>query len=159
MVKKLKIQSYARRKMKKNSPLQAIRLRCLDCCGYFSSKVKNCPISGCPLYKYRFCKKDTTAKLSVLKSIRKFCLECQGDSPKGVQECTDPNCALYPFRFGKNPNFEISNEQRKILIQRLKNTPTHIQARKKVQSHSEIKNDAVNRKYYEKQCNNKHTYD
>lgn len=36
------------------TPLKAIRAKCLDCsCGQWY-EVKTCPITGCPLYQYRF---------------------------------------------------------------------------------------------------------
>lgn len=36
------------------SPLQAIRARCLDCCGGQLVEVRECTASSCPLWPYRF---------------------------------------------------------------------------------------------------------
>jgi len=33
--------------------LKAIRLKCLDCCGYHAKEIKLCPATFCPLYPYR----------------------------------------------------------------------------------------------------------
>lgn len=35
-------------------PLEAIKARCLDCCGHDRTEVKLCPCTDCPLYIYRF---------------------------------------------------------------------------------------------------------
>jgi hypothetical protein len=41
--------------MKKSSPLRAIRKKCVDdCCCGSKSEVKNCGITDCALYEYRF---------------------------------------------------------------------------------------------------------
>ena len=34
-------------------PLEAIKARCLDCCGHDRAEVKLCPCTDCPLYVYR----------------------------------------------------------------------------------------------------------
>lgn len=38
---------------KKMSPLRAIKLRCIDCCGGSYSEVKECPSVSCSLYPFR----------------------------------------------------------------------------------------------------------
>lgn len=39
--------------MAKLTPIKAIRAKCLDCaCGQFS-EVRECPVTGCPLWEYR----------------------------------------------------------------------------------------------------------
>lgn len=35
------------------SPLKSIREKCLDCCGYKYSEVRECHITDCPLWAYR----------------------------------------------------------------------------------------------------------
>lgn len=35
------------------TPLKAIRAKCLDCSGS-ATEVRLCPVTGCPLYKFRF---------------------------------------------------------------------------------------------------------
>ena len=35
------------------SPLQAIRLRCLDCCGGQPGEVRKCTATGCPNWPFR----------------------------------------------------------------------------------------------------------
>lgn len=32
---------------------QAVRLKCLDCCGFVNKEVKMCTCKNCPLYPYR----------------------------------------------------------------------------------------------------------
>ena len=44
------------------SPLKAIRLFCLDCCGGSSNDVKICSAAKCALYPFRFGKNPFRAK-------------------------------------------------------------------------------------------------
>lgn len=38
---------------KRISRAKAIRYKCLDCCGYQSNEVRDCPSVSCPLWRYR----------------------------------------------------------------------------------------------------------
>lgn len=37
---------------------KAIRLKCLDCCCYQSTEVRQCPSTECPLWRYRMGKEE-----------------------------------------------------------------------------------------------------
>lgn len=39
--------------MEATTPMKAIRLKCLDCCGGSFSEVRECTVKRCPLYRYR----------------------------------------------------------------------------------------------------------
>lgn len=54
--------------------LKAIRLKCLDCCCFMESEVRQCTIKSCPLFPYRLGHsiKVPTIKLNELrKDIKK----------------------------------------------------------------------------------------
>ena len=36
------------------TPMKAIRAKCLDCCCGSANEVRNCPITECPIWTYRF---------------------------------------------------------------------------------------------------------
>ena len=102
---------------RKQTPSQATKKFCCECCGGIKSEVKNCGgdkliINGkeekCPLYDYRFGK----GRISV-KTIRKHCLMCMGGSKSGVRECVRTECPLWPFRLGTNPNYSKKDRIRK----------------------------------------------
>ena len=38
---------------KRISRAKAIRYKCLDCCGFQSNEVRECPTVDCPLWRYR----------------------------------------------------------------------------------------------------------
>lgn len=38
---------------RKMTPLRAIREKCRECSGGSAAEVRDCPITGCPLYRYR----------------------------------------------------------------------------------------------------------
>lgn len=38
---------------KRISRAKAIRFKCLDCCGFQSNEVRECPTVECPLWRYR----------------------------------------------------------------------------------------------------------
>ena len=62
------------------SPLKAIRAKCLDCSGDYINEVRECPITDCPLYAFRFGKnpyrtvKPMTEqeKADLVKRLHKF---------------------------------------------------------------------------------------
>ena len=35
------------------TPVESIRLKCLDCSGYQRNEIRLCTVAGCPLYPYR----------------------------------------------------------------------------------------------------------
>ena len=39
------------------TPIKAIRKKCLECCGNHYSEIRHCQISDCPLYPYRLGKR------------------------------------------------------------------------------------------------------
>ncbi len=43
-------------------PLQAIRKKCLDCCGGSKTEVARCEINDCPLWPLRFGKRPETIR-------------------------------------------------------------------------------------------------
>ena len=58
--------------METKTPLKAIRAKCLDCCGYDKSEVKNCTATDCPLYLFRKGhkpKRNSVAENSMKESV------------------------------------------------------------------------------------------
>jgi hypothetical protein len=45
------------------TPLKAIREKCLDCCGYQYSEVRECHITDCPLWIYRMGKNPNHGRI------------------------------------------------------------------------------------------------
>ena len=89
--------------MTNKSPLQSIRIKCLDCSST-SNGVQQCKNSGCPLYPLRF-GKNVPRGTSKVKAIRHYCVKhCANNQPTEVRHCPSADCQLYPFRLGKNPN-------------------------------------------------------
>lgn len=43
-----------------NSPLEAIRSRCYDCAGFEWREVRECAVTECPLYPFRYGKRPAT---------------------------------------------------------------------------------------------------
>lgn len=89
--------------MKKLTPLQAIRKRCLSCCET-TTEVRECKFDGkkedlCVLYPYRMAKGRPK-----LRQIREYCLECCNDSWYEVKLCPTDSCPLHFYRFGNNPD-------------------------------------------------------
>lgn len=62
--------------MTRLTPLRAIRAKCLDCCAGQVAEVRRCELANCPLYPYRFGKRqrqstDTTPGQFARKSPQK----------------------------------------------------------------------------------------
>ena len=96
------------------TPRKAVRLRCLDCSAWIPSEVKNCTHKHCILYPYRM----GEGRISV-KTIRKECIACMDGQHLLVKGCSDGACSLYSFRMGKNPNIQLSEEQKQKLLNNL----------------------------------------
>lgn len=47
------VKMYNEAMKKRISRSKAIRLKCLDCCGFQSNEVKECPSKNCPLWRFR----------------------------------------------------------------------------------------------------------
>jgi hypothetical protein len=91
------------------TPKQALKYRCLDCCGGEKSEIKNCNAKSCSFHAYR---KNYKGKISV-KLIREFCKSCMNWGAEYIKDCTDKECSLYPYRFGTNPNIQLNEEVKK----------------------------------------------
>ena len=46
---------------------KAVRLKCLDCCGFSKGEVNKCKIKECSLYPYKMGKADTSIKKTTKK--------------------------------------------------------------------------------------------
>lgn len=59
-----------------------------------------------------------------IKAIRAKCLDCSCGNVKEVTLCPITRCPLYPFRFGKNPNIQLTSEERAARAARLQKLPS-----------------------------------
>jgi len=104
------------------TPGNAIRKHCVECVGS-PYEIENCrgdflyaTEKECPFYKFRMGKGRPSVKL-----IRKYCLFCMGGSYQTVNQCNSNTCLLRPFRMGTNPNYQLSDVERKRRASRLNN--------------------------------------
>jgi hypothetical protein len=96
---------------------EAIRARCLDCSGFSAKEVRECPLSDCPLYPYRFSAGKQDPKKRD-KAIRTYCRECMNGQRVEVYGCPSGDCPLFPYRhtgakkshIGKPPKDKITSE-------------------------------------------------
>ena len=51
-------------------------------------------------------------RVTPLRAIRAKCLDCMCGSASEVSLCPSNGCPLYGFRFGKNPNIQLSDDER-----------------------------------------------
>ncbi len=52
-----------------DTPVKAIRKKCLDCCNYQSKEVRLCTIVNCAIYPYRFGRRPNKATVDTLKKF------------------------------------------------------------------------------------------
>jgi len=92
-----------------NSPLKAVRHKCLDCCCESNAEVEKCPVESCPLHPFRFGTYPSSHRgtKSVLRPIREHCMDCMPESFKrgqtAVGHCEKKCCPIWPYRLGTNP--------------------------------------------------------
>lgn len=105
-----------------------IRAYCIDCSGGSKADVKNCAVTNCPLYEFRFGtnpfhvnskkKPELVAhtdippagdeRRSPAKAIRANCIECCKGSKLKVKLCADTDCNTHKWRLGANPDHHNS---------------------------------------------------
>lgn len=96
--------------------IQAIRMKCLDCCGGHAKEVRICELTDCPLHIFRmgtnpYFGKGGCGCMPPLKTIRLFCLECCCGQPEEVRCCPAMHCPIHSFRFGEKPITRIKRKQ------------------------------------------------
>ena len=70
-----------------DTPIKAIRKKCLDCTCYQPKEIKQCRIIDCPIYPYRFGRRPDKATLDTLKEFYAENHEpTKGFSPKKTTE-------------------------------------------------------------------------
>ena len=74
--------------MSKVSPLKAIRLKCLDCSGGSAQEVKNCALSECPLFPYRFASNPYTKKKGNPQALAKWRSKKSVSNTTGISQKT-----------------------------------------------------------------------
>lgn len=68
-------------RVKRLTPIRAIRERCLDCAGGTAAEVRLCPAVECPLHQYRFGRNPARAGLGNGASFRS-----EGGSPGSTRD-------------------------------------------------------------------------
>lgn len=113
-------------KVSRHTPLEAIRLFCVECMGGSFQGVSECNDRACPFHDYRHGKSLMAGLLAPVRACRKYCLEyCLPEGgPDGVKDCGGDTallgpCPVFPFRMGKNPNRQkpLSPERRAALVE------------------------------------------
>lgn len=106
------------------TPLRAIRLKCLDCCGDSPLEVRECTAAGCILWPWKSGKTPVSATMTALKTIRQKCLKGCGEdgATSEVRDCKLTDCPLHPFRLGTNPNISVSTRKKLSNIARQRHT-------------------------------------
>ena len=51
------------------TPIKAIRKKCLDCTCYQPKEIRLCPVVNCPLYPYRMGTRPSQATIDTLKEF------------------------------------------------------------------------------------------
>ena len=52
-----------------DTPIRAIRKKCLDCSYFQPKEVKECKVIDCPIYPYRMGRRPDEATLDTLKEV------------------------------------------------------------------------------------------
>lgn len=84
----------------KVSRAKAVKLRCLDCCGFNKKQVKECDGVNCPLYEMRLKGKleGERAGSRRTRAIKDYCLLCCNEHKGLIKLCVDVNCSFHQYR-------------------------------------------------------------
>ena len=111
--------AYDKERFSKNlTPLRAVRLKCLDCCGDSSKEVEACSAVSCPLWWYRKSPSslDATADRKQSKyptaaqAIKAMCKECCGEDLKGCAMDEYSWCPLLQYKKQKAAKRPVLSE-------------------------------------------------
>ena len=61
-----------------DTPLKAIRKKCLDCSCFQPKEVRKCTVIDCPLYPYRFGRRPNKATIDTFKRFHEKKVEPTG---------------------------------------------------------------------------------
>ena len=50
-----------------DTPIKAIRKKCLDCSSWKPKEVRRCPCISCPIYPYRFGRRPDKATVDIIQ--------------------------------------------------------------------------------------------
>ena len=99
--------AYDKERFSKNlTPLRAVRLKCLDCCGDSSKEVGACSAATCPLWWYRKSPSSLDASearkqskySTAAQAIKAMCKECGGEELKGCDMDEYSWCPLLQYK-------------------------------------------------------------
>lgn len=95
------ITTKTKTKRTRGSRKQAIRDRCIDCCGCHADALL-CKEKSCPLHEYLLGGSDKRGAVNTgrAKAVKDYCRWCCGGIYKEVQQCTCTDCPLYKYRLG-----------------------------------------------------------
>lgn len=75
---------------------QAIRARCVNCCGHNIMGPAQCENEACSLFPFRL--KKNGGRGEKAKAIKDYCLECCNGSPTERDRCPAVTCPLHQYR-------------------------------------------------------------
>ena len=68
--------------------------------------------------------------ITPLRAIRLKCLDCMCNQAQEVALCPSADCPLYQFRMGKNPNIQLTDEERERRAERGRQYAANLRNRK-----------------------------
>lgn len=100
------------------TPLRAVRLKCLDCCGDSSKEVEACSAVSCPLWWYRKSPSSLDAPKArkqskyptAAQAIKAMCKECCGEDLKGCDMDEYSWCPLLQYKKQKAAKRPVLSE-------------------------------------------------
>ena len=104
----------------KRSPLEAIRVFCVECQGGSFQGVTECADRDCPFHPYRHGAALAKGHHSHVRACRAFCFEncLPVAGVDTVKDCGGDTallgpCPVFPYRLGKNPNISAATREKR----------------------------------------------
>ncbi len=105
------------------TPLQAVRLKCLDCADGSRGEVKECAVQGCELWPYRFGRQPeegVKAASTAARAIKAKCVACNGPDFSGCGKEFEWCPLLQYITARKKKKRNISPEERERRAERMR---------------------------------------
>lgn len=126
----------------KRSPLEAIRVFCIECQGGSFQGVTECADTACAFHPYRHGTALEKGRHSPVRACRAYCFDncLPGAGADAVKDCGGDTallgpCPVFPFRMGKNPNISAATRE-KARQRALETDPLGLRNSKKLQVHT-----------------------
>ena len=97
--------------MNVETPLRAIKIHCIDCQGWQRTAVKDCPVTDCTLWAYRFGKRPSKELTDIVENTEDRFAECKKRTGIGVSRGGGSESAKYLLKYREERRYAEEQDE------------------------------------------------